>query len=368
MGPVSGLSGGLISNCCVANAIEQGLTMPADSAVGAAALIKKDEAAAQARRAAVRYLGTVDCNWWPEAEEALKNALLKDRNECVRLEAALALQKGCCCRIGIIKALTECISGTSMPPENSERVKMAAAVALSRCCGAVEPASVEPVPVPLEKEGVKKAQLQDVDVPNRLQPTPNSDVYERARRALAQVGFDPNAGGGSLASPAPRPGSVAQILSTAFAAGAGQGSTEQADVSGPPISYVPPTSAMTASATPASANSASALAAPSVSVPAPSQAAGNSERRPFFYNLTMALKGKQNGVPAMGVPMATAKEPTTLVLMRLPSPVPSQPPAISETLLRILPASEPEISTVPVILPIEEPSSANIPDGPRVPN
>ena len=47
---------------------------------------------------------------------------------------------------------------------------------------------------------------------------------------------------------------------------------------------------------------------------------------------------------------------------------PPQPPAISETLLRILPASEPEISTVPVILPIEEPSSANIPDGPRVPN
>ena len=49
--------------------------LEAKGAVGAAAAIQADEAGAAQRRAAVRYLGTVDCHYWPEAEDALIGAL-----------------------------------------------------------------------------------------------------------------------------------------------------------------------------------------------------------------------------------------------------------------------------------------------------
>src|SRR5262245_20296134 len=87
-GPASTFSGGLIGSRCgvptaddIARLIAEG---KGDSAEGAAAKIKKDEAEAAARRAAVRYLGTVDCRYWPEATDALVLSLRGDRNECVR--------------------------------------------------------------------------------------------------------------------------------------------------------------------------------------------------------------------------------------------------------------------------------------------
>ena len=96
LAPVSALTGSVVPQCCPlidpAN-----LVQPPDSALGAAAQIQKDTAEAAARRAAIRYMSTVDCNWWPEASAALINSLRADKNECVRLEAALALQRGCCC-------------------------------------------------------------------------------------------------------------------------------------------------------------------------------------------------------------------------------------------------------------------------------
>ena len=88
--PVGAFSGGMVGSCCPP-ALPSDLAKPPDSAEGAAARIKADEAEAKARRAAVRYLGTVDCHYWPEAQAALIIALRADRNECVRLEAALAL-------------------------------------------------------------------------------------------------------------------------------------------------------------------------------------------------------------------------------------------------------------------------------------
>src|SRR5262249_25016443 len=95
--PMSLATGGLIEDCCPSALNADDLKKPADSAEGAAAAIKKDEAEAAARRAAVRYLGTVDCRRWPEAEDGLINALRADRNECVRMEAAFQLGRGCCC-------------------------------------------------------------------------------------------------------------------------------------------------------------------------------------------------------------------------------------------------------------------------------
>jgi len=148
--PMSAMSGGLLPGgiCPGPNQPNPAdLAKPADSAEGAAARIKQAEADAKARRAAVRYLGTVDCRRFPEAEAAIVNSLLTDPNECVRMEAALALTRACCCTKQTIEALTQTVSGKSHgndPPETSERVRYAAAKALERCLargctGCVEP-------------------------------------------------------------------------------------------------------------------------------------------------------------------------------------------------------------------------------------
>jgi hypothetical protein len=140
------------------------------SATGAAAKIMKDEAEAKQRRAAVRYLGTVDCHYWGEvAEPALIKALRADKNECVRFEAALALGNGCCCTKETIVSLTISVYGVdtirvtdkkvkvretragefadNAPSETSERVKAAAYAALINCLTCYnEPVSAGPEP------------------------------------------------------------------------------------------------------------------------------------------------------------------------------------------------------------------------------
>ena len=118
-------SGGLISGCCPPFYASD-LLMPPGSAQGVAAAIKKDEAGAAARIAAVRYLATVDCSHWPEAAVALRTALREDRNECVRFEAAKALGSGCCCNKITLEALSISVSGSTRDgnfAESSERVR-----------------------------------------------------------------------------------------------------------------------------------------------------------------------------------------------------------------------------------------------------
>src|SRR5262249_38020182 len=132
--PVNAFAGGMFDCCPVVSPAD--LAKPSDSAEGAAAQIKKDEAEAKARRAAVRYLGTVDCVHWPEPQDGLINGLRADRNECVRLEAAFALGRGCCCNRKTIEAMRLTVEGSDAdgnPPENSERVRAAAAAALNHC-------------------------------------------------------------------------------------------------------------------------------------------------------------------------------------------------------------------------------------------
>src|SRR3954451_14233658 len=101
-GALGGLSGGLIPPFCppVPTAADVAALAAAGgptSAAAVAAKIKADEAAAKARVAAVEYLGTVDCHYWPDASDALIMALRADRNECVRYAAATVLNSGCCC-------------------------------------------------------------------------------------------------------------------------------------------------------------------------------------------------------------------------------------------------------------------------------
>ncbi len=104
------------------------------SMVEAAAIkIRADEAGAPARRAAIRYLASVRCHYFPEAEGALVAALRSDRNESVRIEAAQALAGGCCCTQKTMDALLLAVSGSERdgnPGETSESVKAVANLAL----------------------------------------------------------------------------------------------------------------------------------------------------------------------------------------------------------------------------------------------
>ena len=62
------------------------------------------------------------------------NGLRGDRNECVRLEAALALGRGCCCSRPVLEALVRTVSGDDrdgFPTERSPRVLAAAQQACS---------------------------------------------------------------------------------------------------------------------------------------------------------------------------------------------------------------------------------------------
>ena len=122
----------------------------------AAEAIKKDQAQAKARVEAVKYLATVPCHYYPEAEAGLILALRTDRSECVRWEAAHALAQGCCCTKKTIEALKIVVSGSQRdgnPSEKSFRVKVEALNALEHClamCGdAGEPQRPElPAPMP----------------------------------------------------------------------------------------------------------------------------------------------------------------------------------------------------------------------------
>jgi hypothetical protein len=205
--PASAMSGGLVPLCCPAVSVVD-LAKPADSAQGAAARMEQDEIEAKARRDAVRRLGRFDCHYWPEAQLALINALRADRNECVRLEAALALGNGCCCTKATIKALTISVSGSEEdgnPSETSPRVRAAADAALAHCLMTY----AEVVPVPPEKKGIEppppggerpppgvpavnpeklpnigKAPVQPAEYYKQVDALPREAVVEQGRHAL----------------------------------------------------------------------------------------------------------------------------------------------------------------------------------------
>lgn len=130
--PLSLATGGCIKPCCPPVS-QEALKAPASSAAGACARITKDQLEVEERRKAVRCLAKVDCNWYPEAELALINALRTDKSECVRLDAARVMAVGCCATKKTIEALTICVNGSNKdgnPAENSPRVREMALVAL----------------------------------------------------------------------------------------------------------------------------------------------------------------------------------------------------------------------------------------------
>jgi hypothetical protein len=132
--PFNKLSCGLIPKFCPDTPSLAELQDPGP--IGAAAKVKQDRAGAEERIKAVKYLAAVDCHYWPEAEEALINALRNDRNEAVRYEAAVALANGCCCTPKVVIALSNTVGCSTSDGgflETSAQVRRAAEAALERC-------------------------------------------------------------------------------------------------------------------------------------------------------------------------------------------------------------------------------------------
>ncbi len=191
--PLSKLTGGLIPPFPPQTPTLAELQAPGP--VGAAAKVKLDRMGAKDRIDAVHYLGSVDCTYWPEAEDGLVAALRVDRNEWVRLEAAKTLGKGCCCTKKTITALTmaaTCSSADGNPAEKSPRVVAAAQQSLEHCLREVcqAPAVMEappPTPVP-EKEQPRELPKTGTEPAAWSKPGPAGEEKPAAPPAARPVG------------------------------------------------------------------------------------------------------------------------------------------------------------------------------------
>jgi len=315
-GPMGAATGGMMVNRCEKNKIDQDIkNKPADDPDGLAARVKADEAEAKARRASVRFLGTVDCNYWPEAIDTLKTALRKDRNECVRFEAALALRNGCCCNNEIVDALTQSVLGENKtdphPVERSDRVRAAAAEALARCPLKEDPKKIDKI---LTRNSNQN--LDPKEYAKKVAQLPREEVTANARAVLAsmqQANKAPGANGETPQAPA-APGNAPGL---------------------PVVSTVAPRP-----------NSVSGIVSNAFAQPA-------EPRAPFFANLTKTLTGSQEYVTTarpermMAMPggVLQPSEPRMVTPFEAPRPIPvDELPPASPT----LPRSLPEVPPAPV--------------------
>jgi len=185
--PASAITGGVIPSFCPTVPGAKDLAEPGVG--GAAAAAKKEAAEAKARRESVRFLGTVDCRYFPGTAKALATALRVDSSECVRFEAALVLGHGCCCSEITIKALEASVSGMEIdgnPAERSARVRCAAAIALEKCLSCYSPPYEEPEPKQIKEE---EAPAPGEVKPGTL-PTPKA-VKDDIRKTENKTGEQP---------------------------------------------------------------------------------------------------------------------------------------------------------------------------------
>ena len=96
---------------------------PASPAEIAAAMIKADEANVERQRSVIRYLGGVDCTYYPQAESALIAALRSDPHESLRYEAAQALSNSSCWTRNTLVVLNQAMTGSSADGFPSERLR-----------------------------------------------------------------------------------------------------------------------------------------------------------------------------------------------------------------------------------------------------
>ncbi len=152
--PLSALTGGVVPTLAGKPTAEE---TKQPGAAGAAATGKKDAAEVPKRLEDVKFLGTLDCRYYPDASKALADGLRTDPNECVRYAAALALGRGCCCTKITIAALEASVSGFDKdgnPAERSPRVRFAAAIALEKCLACYTPTPIDPDPACVEEKPV----------------------------------------------------------------------------------------------------------------------------------------------------------------------------------------------------------------------
>lgn len=173
--PISMATGGCVTCCPPVSKAD--LANP--GAAGACALIVQDTLDAKKRVEAVECLASVDCRYWPEAEKQLIASLRADKNEGVRLAAALVLGSGCCCTKNTIEALTMTVEGSSKdgnPVESSQRVRAAAASSLQHCLscytGPLTTATPPETPVPPEAPPGTAPQIPPPAPQNELTPVP----------------------------------------------------------------------------------------------------------------------------------------------------------------------------------------------------
>lgn len=223
--PAAAFTGGVIPGFCPTTPSQKELEE--EGVGGAAAAAKKEAAEAKARRAAVAFLGTVDCRYFPGTAQTLATALRVDSSECVRFEAALVLGRGCCCSEVTIKALEASVSGMEIdgnPAERSCRVRLAAAIALEKCLGCYSPPYQEPepkkiigeeTPTPGEVDPKVKPKPDTLPAPKPVEPPTlklerqpaKKETVERARKVLAEFQAMLSTAGGGM--PNPPPGAVA---------------------------------------------------------------------------------------------------------------------------------------------------------------
>ena len=184
--PLTGFTGGVIPPFCPVMPSPADLQKP--GVAGAAAAAQKEALEAKERRDAVRFLGTLDCRYFPDASVKLAAALRMDSSECVRFEAALVLGRGCCCTEVTVRALMASVSGTDMdgaPAERSARVRCAAAIALEKCLSCFTLPPDEDAPV---NGG---GDIKDKDRPKDVgkQSAGDKDAKDDARAAAADAGY-----------------------------------------------------------------------------------------------------------------------------------------------------------------------------------
>lgn len=223
--PVRVFSGGVVGNFCPQNPTLADQAKPGPE--GMAAKVQADEADAKARRAAVRYLGTVDCHYWPEVQDTLIGALRNDRNECVRFEAAMALGGGCCCTKKTIQALLISATGSNkdeFPPETCERVREAAMASLQHCLACfsqevpAEPKKPEKPEAPVSRPEKPRVQLngQQVQLTAFYQNLENKTLEQCVQETRQALGDGPGTFSPTTALPTGTR-SMFNILANAFA-------------------------------------------------------------------------------------------------------------------------------------------------------
>lgn len=408
MAPVSAFSGGIIPPFCpivpsVAELLDPG-------AVGAASKAKLDRAGAEERMKAVKYLGTLDCHYWPEAEEALIGALRGDRNECVRYEAAVALSKGCCCTCKVIVALSHvvsCSDADGFPYEKSARVRAVAAHALDRCmtnCNCATPGLpglpvMENAPEPKEKEKEKSkekgkddvnkddkkpmAKLGDADYPKEyyaaVSKLPREKVGDFGRRALelgANIGYtvvgdinprDYAAAGLTASSDGQSSGAKPKTILELLTWRDSGGSIGKALV-GPPPAYagasatviappaeklvpVPTATAATTTAMPPAFLASQVKSAPVSSTPpvVTMPSSGSSAARPAPQPLKIPTVGTTASTPAKTASQTKAPVPAAIVSNPMPAPVAL--PVAAPKPLTVAPAPKAVPAPTPIAVP-----------------